>query len=174
MQNIHHLPFELPSDTSAINLAHIPSIIQNFYEERKTHSASTLAFKGGQQEKRLSEMLRIPRINLEDLGCPKAEHLFAESGWLETCGRHLPLKDNYKHCPKVETEAFGMWLQRQSFIHCWTYFILLSIFYVYFILILSWISREIFSTINSKSKTKQLMPRKIYKQWNKQWKQGKI
>ena len=32
MQNIHHLPFKVPSGTSAINLAHFPSITQTFHD----------------------------------------------------------------------------------------------------------------------------------------------
>ena len=52
-------------------------------------------------------------INLETLGCPKADHLFKNLIWLETCGHHIGA-DPYKHCPKVEVEAFGAWLKEKA------------------------------------------------------------
>ena len=42
-------------------------------------------------------------------GCPKAELLFKDLGWVETCGHYLT-PNAYHYCPKVEVEAFAMWL----------------------------------------------------------------
>ena len=111
--NIHHLSFTEPSSTSTINLAYLPTIIETFYHKHRKHSLSTLAYKGGQMEKEILQKLNIPSINLENFGCPKAEKLFVNLGWLETCGHHLRHDENYKHCAKVETEAFGMWLEQK-------------------------------------------------------------
>jgi hypothetical protein len=53
--------------------------------------------------------LGVPSVNLEIYGCPKADKLFDELGWLETCGAHTSRK-HYQHCAKVEVEAYGVWL----------------------------------------------------------------
>ena len=52
----------------------------------------------------------MPSLNLESFGCPKAEGLIERLVWLETCGNHTTA-DAYLHCPKVEVEAFGHWMQ---------------------------------------------------------------
>jgi hypothetical protein len=44
---------------------------------------------------------------LECFNCPKAEKLFDQLIWLETCGNHLE-SNAYQHCAKVEVEAFAM------------------------------------------------------------------
>ena len=73
---------------------------------------SVLAYKGGHYERDLLNRLNIPSVNLEIYGCPKAERLFDELGWIETCGNHIPGRYQYKHCPKVEVEAYNCWLQK--------------------------------------------------------------
>jgi hypothetical protein len=50
---------------------------------------STIAYKGGHYEKDLLNSLSIPTVNLESFGCPKAEKLFDQIIWLETCKNHL-------------------------------------------------------------------------------------
>ena len=74
---------------------------------------AVLAYKGGQFERNLLEELLIPGIDLERYGRPKAEVLFDNLGWLETCGSHIGGKWAYNHCSKVETEVFGSWLVKQ-------------------------------------------------------------
>ena len=32
--------------------------------------------------------------------------------WLETCGHHM-VEEAYEHCPKVEVEVYGIWLEDQ-------------------------------------------------------------
>jgi hypothetical protein len=81
------------------------------YREIQIDSNSTIAFKGGHYERDLLASLRIPAVNLECFNCPKAEKLFDQLIWLETCGNHLE-SNAYQHCAKVEVEAFAMWLQQ--------------------------------------------------------------
>jgi hypothetical protein len=55
------------------------------------NSNSTIAYKGGHYETDLLNSLNIPAVNLESFGCPKgkAEKLFDQIIWLETCKNHL-------------------------------------------------------------------------------------
>ena len=69
-----------------------------------------LNFKGGHYERDiLLASLPIPAVNLEFFNCPKAEKLFDQLMWLETCGNHLE-SNAYQQCAKVE--AFAMWLHQ--------------------------------------------------------------
>ena len=82
-----------------------------FYHEAKHSENLVLAYKGGHFEKDLLERLGVPSVNLERLGCPKASELIGDLVWLETCGNHL-VKEAFMHCPKVEVEAYGQWLEK--------------------------------------------------------------
>jgi hypothetical protein len=62
-------------------------------------------------ERDLLASLRIPAVNLECFNCPKAEKIFEQLIWLETCGNHFE-SNAYQHCAKVEVEAPAMWLQQ--------------------------------------------------------------
>ena len=108
---VHHLPFTTSKPISEIPLRHLENIVVNFYNENRKSQCSTLRFKGGQWERELLTRLQLPHINLETLGCPKASALFDSLGWLESCGKHLPCTESYKHCPKVEVESYVMWIQ---------------------------------------------------------------
>ena len=70
-----------------------------------------IAYKGGHFEKDLLAKLGVPSFNLEHLGCPKAGDLMSDLGWLETCGKHV-VGEAYLHCPKVEVEAYGRWMEK--------------------------------------------------------------
>ena len=96
-KNIHRLPFGVPRGTKAFQISDLQAIVENFYREIQIDSNSTIAFKGGHYER--------------DFNCPKAEKLFDQLIWLETCGNHLE-SNAYQHCAKVEVEAFAMWLQQ--------------------------------------------------------------
>lgn len=111
-ENIHHLPFGVPQDVSAHRIQQLNTMVVNFYYQNRIDIMSKMAYKGGHYERDVLVRLGIPSVNLESYGCPKAEFLFKELGWLETCGNHLPANDVHKHCPKVEVEAFGLWLNR--------------------------------------------------------------
>ena len=113
MRKIHRLPFWVPDEVDAYDLGELRGIVMDFYTQNRVDDSSKLAFKGGWYEKSLLTQLRIPFLNLEDFGCPKAERLFNELGWLETCGNHLRGRDTYKHCPKVEVEAYECWLIKE-------------------------------------------------------------
>ena len=89
--------------------SHVKHYRECFYNSVKTSNLNTIAYKGGHFERDLLEHLQIPSIDLERLGCPKAEFLFDGLVWLETCGHHFETH-SYQHCPKVEVEAFGKWL----------------------------------------------------------------
>ena len=103
-RNIHKLPFEGP--VKATPLSRLPAIVKEFYNEPN----ALVAYKGGHFEKDLLAQIGIRSVNLELFGCPKAEYLFDSLGWLETCGQHIT-QNAYHHCPKVEVEAFAMWLK---------------------------------------------------------------
>lgn len=109
--HIHKLPFGVPRGTRSFQISDLPTIVDNFYRDVQLDSNSTIAYKGGNYERDLLASLSIPAVNLECLGCPKAEKLFDQLVWLETCGNHLTAND-YQHCAKVEVEAFAMWLQQ--------------------------------------------------------------
>ena len=68
--------------------------------------------KGGHYEKDVLANLTIPGVNLENFGCPKAGELIPDLVWLESCGNHT-VPDAFAHCPKVEVEAYGLWLEKQ-------------------------------------------------------------
>ena len=110
--HIHKLLFDVARGMKAFQISALEAIVENFCREVKVDTNSAIAYKGGHYERDLLASLNIPSINLECFQCPKAEGLFDELVWLETCGHHLT-NDAYWHCPKVEVEAFGVWLQRQ-------------------------------------------------------------
>ena len=105
---IHKLPFGVPVGVDALPLSSLPKIISQLYGNVRQNSRSTIAYKGGIYERDLLARLNIPALNLQDYGCPKAEKLFDQLVWLETCGKHTA----YQHCAKVEVEAFAIWLEK--------------------------------------------------------------
>jgi hypothetical protein len=107
---IHKLPFGVPAGIDAIPLSALKETVRNLYCNMRKNSL--LAYKGGNYEKNLLADLNIPSVNIECFGCPKAQKLFGQMIWLETCGKHLTI-DAYQHCPKVEVEAYGLWLEKQ-------------------------------------------------------------
>ena len=106
IKHIHKLPFHT---ANALPLNRLDDIVKDFH---KNIGEKAIVYKGGHIERDLLKKLNIPGINLEIFGCPKAEHLFSNLIWLETCGHHIGANP-YKHCPKVEVEAFGTWLKKQ-------------------------------------------------------------
>ena len=108
---IHKLP--LVAARGSLPLSKLDTIVKDFYYETKDTEKSAIAYKGGCLERNLLTKLNIPNVNLECFGCPKAELLFDNLIWLETCGQHFG-KDTYKHCPKVEVEAFCSWLKKNK------------------------------------------------------------
>ena len=57
-------------------LEQLPAIVKEFFVKQKQNGESCLAYKGGHLERDLLRELEIPSVNLEDLGCPKADKLF--------------------------------------------------------------------------------------------------
>ena len=110
-KHIHKLPFGASRGSLMLNNLH--DIVKSFYDTVKENEESTLGYKGGHFERDLLKQLKIPAVNLEDFGCPKAEFLFDKLIWLETCGQHLDTHA-YQHCPKVEVEAFAAWLKEKN------------------------------------------------------------
>ena len=111
MKHIHKL--SLNSPPGSFQLRNLKEIVKDFYENVKINGESTLAYKGGHIELDLLKELCIPTVNLEAYGCPKAEYLFDKLVWLETCPNHIATHA-YKHCPKVEVEAFAAWLKETN------------------------------------------------------------
>ena len=112
-RHIMKLPF---TGRQELPLSHLSTIVKDFYNNVKTSETCTLAYKGGHIEKDLLKELNIPALNLESFGCPKADHIFDKMIWLETCGKHFGIKP-YRHCPKVEVEAYGLWLKENTKTH---------------------------------------------------------
>jgi hypothetical protein len=108
---IHKLPFGVPVGVDALPLSSLPKIISQLYRNVRQNSRSTIAYKGGIYERDLLARLNIPALDLQDYGCPKAEKLFDQLVWLETCGKHTE-NAAYQHCAKVEVEAFAIWLEK--------------------------------------------------------------
>ena len=109
--HIHKLPFGVPAGVDALPLSSLPKIISQLYENVRQNSRSAIAYKGGIYERDLLARLNIPALDLQDYGCPKAEKLFDQLVWLETCGKHTE-NAAYQHCAKVEVEAFAMWVEK--------------------------------------------------------------
>ena len=110
-RHIHKLPFN--TTRGSFPLSRLNDIVKDFYNNIKDNKESRIAYKGGHIERDLLKELKIPATNLEDFGCPKAEMLFDELVWLETCGHHLGTHA-YHHCPKVEVEAFAAWMKEKN------------------------------------------------------------
>ena len=111
MRNIHKLPFV--ASRGSFPLRDLNGIVKTFYDNVKQNEESTIGYKGGHFKRNLLKQLKIPSVNLEDFGCPKAEFLFNKLVWLETCGQHIGTHP-YQHCPKVEVEAFAAWLKEEK------------------------------------------------------------
>ena len=90
-KKIHKLPIGLPRGTKAYPLRALEEIVATFYQQVKGNKKSTLAYKGGDIERDLLKRIGIPSVNLESFRCPKAEALFDNLVWLETCGNHTEL-----------------------------------------------------------------------------------
>jgi hypothetical protein len=113
IRNVHRLPFGVPEGSGAVKLGRLEEIVLGFYHRHRTNVMCLFAYKGGCYERGSLDRLGVPGINLETYGCPKAGMLFDQLGWLETCGNHLTGEGAYGHCPKVEMEAFGLWLSKR-------------------------------------------------------------
>jgi hypothetical protein len=111
-EHIHGLSL---TDENAMDANMVDIIVKKFYDAYCVNENSILAYKGGSFERTLLSRLNIPSFNLELFGCPKAIEIFDEMPWLECCGQHSLLKNNkdtYKHCLRVEVEAFLHWLTK--------------------------------------------------------------
>lgn len=111
-RNIHRLLFGIPQHCRKFfPINGLENIVQHLYNHSARNQHSIVAYKGGHLEKNVLRNLGIPAINLESLGCPKATVLFHDLVWLETCGNHVEACA-FDHCPKVEVEAYGAWLEK--------------------------------------------------------------
>ena len=81
-------------------------IVQVWYK-CKTQEACRVAFKGGHLERDLCDELRLPTLNLEDLGCPKYEHLTDFDTF--HCGCH---RGKDIHCAMAECYKFMCWFNK--------------------------------------------------------------
>ena len=110
-RHIHKLP--LTACRGSLPLSNLNGIVNDFYNNVQETEKSVIAYKGGCLERNLLKELKIPAVNLESFGCPKAKFLFGKLTWIETCGQHIGT-DPHKHCPKVEVEAFAAWLNENK------------------------------------------------------------
>ena len=109
---IHKLPFGVPPGIYAQPLVSLENIMANLFKQVRKNNNSLIGYKREHLEKDLLASLGIPSVNMEKLGCPKAASLIKKMTWLETCGHHV-VEEAYEHCPKVEVEAYGLWLEDQ-------------------------------------------------------------
>ena len=114
-RNVHYLPFRVPEGVFARDLDELNEVIIDFYDQNRVDGDSRLAYKGGHYERDLLTRLGLPHLDLERIGCPKAEKLIDDLDWVETCGNHLFGRNNYKHCPKIEVEAFVHWFNTKLY-----------------------------------------------------------
>ena len=114
-KHIHKLPFGVPPGVDALPLKALKDIVTDLYKNACKNRNSAVAYKGGNFEKDLFASLSILAVNLETFGCPKATSIIRDMAWLETCGCHV-VPEAYDHCPKVEVEAFGLWLEGQLWV----------------------------------------------------------
>jgi hypothetical protein len=94
IRNVHRLPFGVPEGSGAVKLGRLEEIVLGFYHRHRTDVACLFAYKGGCYGRDLLDRLGVPGINLET-------------------GINLGTGYKYGHCPKVETEAFGLWLSKR-------------------------------------------------------------
>ena len=113
--------FDIPCDAwwfGCLKHSSLPRVVAGVYDVEQDNlqeweAKGTVAYKGGQAEKNLLNNLKIPSLNLEELGCPKVDVLVEEAPFcFEHCGHHKTL---LSHCPKKEVLLFEWWFLRQ----CW-------------------------------------------------------
>ena len=131
-KNIHRLRFDFEHRRSNPLSALLP-IVKHWYDTYGKQGV--VGYKGGHVEKDVLDRLNIPSLNLEDLGCPKFNELYAEYSkndpemnflWeAETveCGFHIHIRRPRgtpmdlmptHHCPRVEVMVFHKWFMEQK------------------------------------------------------------
>jgi len=107
-RHVHGLRFEAAFREAALPQRDLEGVIRALYR------GGVVAYKGGHLEKDLLDKMELPSLNLEELGCPKAESLWLWSYTAEkSCGHHKEHISQFIHCPKQETFLFFQWLQDQ-------------------------------------------------------------
>ena len=107
-KDIHGLRFESNYREAALPQRDVEGVIRALYR------GGLVAYKGGHLEKDLLDKMGLPSINLEELGCPKADSLWSKTDHHGTdCGHHKKDLVKMVHCPKQETFLFFQWLQNQ-------------------------------------------------------------
>jgi len=107
-KHIHGLRFEASFKEAALPQRDLEAVIRALY------CGGLVAYKGGHLEKDLLDKMGLPSINLEELGCPKADSLWSSDyppG--KSCGHHKTDLFKMIHCLKQETFLFFQWLQNQ-------------------------------------------------------------
>lgn len=107
-------------DWAKSSLTTIIRVIYNNMLEETRSEKPLIAYKGGHIEKDVLDSLKIPSINLEVFGCPKADILFEKYCPLtKQCGMHLRLYNKkIAHCPCQETSIFKAWMLNNLKPHC--------------------------------------------------------
>lgn len=92
----------------------IPHIVKTFI---LSHENAFIAYKGGQEEKKILNKLGLRSINLEVLGCPKFDHLIKNPNFMKieidtnNCRLHRKIQNKTFHCSLLEVHVFKNWLQ---------------------------------------------------------------
>ena len=105
-KHIHGLRFEASFKEAALPQRDLEAVIRALYR------GGLVAYKGGHLEKDLLDKMGLPSINLEELGCPKADSLWNQYNGT-SCGHHKTDLFKMVHCPKEETFLFFQWLQNK-------------------------------------------------------------
>lgn len=87
-------------DTMAIRMEDLDVVVKTLYP-----GYGTVAYKGGIIERNLLRQLGIPSLDLEPLGCPKADVLAPMFPEARSCGLHRK-----GHCPRQEVTLFTKWM----------------------------------------------------------------
>ena len=105
-KHIHGLRFETSFKEAALPQRDLEAVIRALYR------GGLVAYNGGHLEKDLLDKMGLPSINLEELGCPKADSLWNQYKGT-SCGHHKTDLFKMVHCPKEETFIFYQWLQNK-------------------------------------------------------------
>jgi len=98
-KNIYDIPIT-QRDSFSIKMEKVPEVVRDLYP-----GFGTVAYKGGHIEKDLLKTMGIPSLNIESLGCPKADVLAPMFPEARQCGLH-----NKGHCPRQEVILFAKWI----------------------------------------------------------------
>lgn len=104
-RHIHGLPFEPSPEEQALPQDQLHDVVRTLHLHHGTPRNHVVAFKGGHIERDLLRALHIPHVDLQPLGCPKAQDIVNENIELWGCGHHHPTQ----HCGQTDAYLYWRW-----------------------------------------------------------------